>query len=76
MVNENCLTCLFSEANEISLMLSDITKSEHSICNNINSPFYVEFVDENKTCRLYIDSIKYFKQKDRKEKLEELKRNK
>lgn len=75
-MGDNCITCLFSEYKETDILINDLTGTDNATCKHINSPYYNELVNENKSCRLYIDSIKYFKQKDRKEKIDELKRNK
>ena len=76
MIKDNCIGCMFSENTESTLFLNDFTDSENAKCNHINSPYYDERVSENMTCRLYLDYAKYSKQQDRKERLEELRRNK
>ena len=71
-----CINCMYSEYTETILHINDLTDSNCTKCNHPNSPFYNEIIDYNNTCRLFLDSIKYFKQKDRKEKIEEINRNK
>lgn len=74
-MNDNCLYCMFSEYSEINIMINDMTDSDNTTCRHENSPYYNEMVDENKSCRLFLDSNKYFLRKDRKDKLENLKNN-
>lgn len=73
MIDDNCISCMFSENTESTLFINDLTNSQHAKCNHINSAFYDELVGEDTTCRLYLNAAKYLKQQDRKEKLEELK---
>ena len=82
-MDDNCLGCLFSEDDMISIMIDDLSNknkhmmsgAKHMRCVNERSPYYDELVGEDKSCRSYIDARQYFKMKDRKENIEEL-RNK
>lgn len=73
MIKENCLCCLFAVDSRSTIMLSDLTDNDNKICDHPNSPMYNDLVNENKTCRLYIDEKKYFEHKDRIEKINKLK---
>lgn len=75
MKNDNCITCMYSNHRESSIRLNDALGTKYLVCCHDNSPFYNELVDEEKSCRLYLDSVKYFLRKDRKEKLENLKKS-
>lgn len=74
MVN-SCLGCLYSENDDISMLLQDLPgdHSDMMRCNHPNSPYYEELVFNDTTCRLYINAQEYFKMKDRKENIEDLK---
>lgn len=76
MIKDNCIDCMFSENTESTLFINELTHSDHAKCNHINSPYYNELVNEDMSCRLFLDYAKYIKQVDRKERLEELRRNK
>jgi hypothetical protein len=76
MEKDNCLNCMYSEFDDISLLLGDFTETNKTKCSNPNSPYYNRIADEDTTCRLFVDSIHYFSQKDRKDKLDNLKNNK
>lgn len=73
---DNCLNCFYSKLTETVIMINDITGSEHAKCDHENSAFYNELVNEETTCRLFLDYNKYILKKDRKEKIEELKNKK
>ena len=69
----NCMNCMFSEYSEINIYINDLAGCNNSTCVNENSPYYNEIVNENKSCRSFLNSDKYFKNKDRKDKLDNLK---
>jgi hypothetical protein len=71
---DNCLDCLYSKDTEISIFINDLMDSNNMICSHENSPYYNEYVTSSKCCRLFLNTNKYFLQKDRKEKLDNLKR--
>jgi len=75
MRSDSCLNCLFSENDEMSMLLSDLpgTHSETMRCAHPSSPYYEELVFEDYSCRQFIDAQEYFKMKDRNESIEELK---
>jgi len=75
MRSDSCLNCLFSENDEMSMLLSDLpgTHSETMRCGHHSSPYYEELVFEDYSCRQFIDAQEYFKMKDRKEYIEEIK---
>jgi hypothetical protein len=70
---DNCLGCMFSEYSEINIMFNDLTDSNFMKCKHENSPYYGESVNEEYSCRQFLDSNKYFLKKDRKDKLDNLK---
>lgn len=72
-MKDNCINCMYSKYSELTMTINDMFDKEYMICAHQNSPFYNEIVNEEKSCRLYIDSEKYFLRKDRKEKLDKLK---
>lgn len=72
-MNNNCLNCMYSENTNFSIIMNDMLHCDYMKCNHINSPHYNEFVDEDNSCRLFLDSNKYFLLQDRKEKLNNLK---
>jgi hypothetical protein len=53
-----------------------MTESDRATCVHQNSPYYGKSVDNETSCRLYLDANKYFLKKDRKEKIEKLNENK
>ena len=69
------MVCMFSEYSEINILLNDLTDSNGATCIHESSPYYDERVTEEQSCRMFLDSNKYFFKKDRKEKLENLKNN-
>lgn len=77
-MTENCLDCLYSSNNSISILVNDmLSKHKQNYikamkCDHINSPFYKELITEKTICRLFIDAQEYFKMKDRRENIEEL----
>ena len=70
MEKEPCKDCLFSKERT-----SIVTDGLLYKCKHENSPYYDEYVSENGTCRLFVDAYKYFKIKDRKIAIKELKNN-
>ena len=80
-MDDSCLWCLFAQDDMVSIMIDDMlnknkymmSSAKHKRCVNENSPYYDELVSEDKSCRSYIDARQYFKMKDRKENIEELK---
>lgn len=74
-MNDNCLYCMFSEYSDINIMINDMTGSDNTTCRHENSPYFNEMVSEDKSCRFFLDTNKYFLKKDRKEKLDNLKNN-
>ena len=76
MENNNCINCMYSEYSELNILINDITGGEYTTCIHKNSPYYMERVNYDHLCRFYIDSVKYFKNKDRKDKLDNLENNK
>jgi len=74
-MNDNCLYCMFSEYSDINIKMNDMFESDYTTCRHENSPYYNESVNEDKSCRFFLDTNKYFLRKDRKEKLEHLKNN-
>lgn len=71
-LNDNCMTCMFSEYSESNIFINDMSGCDNSTCINENSPYYNELVDKNLSCRSFLDTNKYFKNKDRKDKLDQL----
>jgi hypothetical protein len=70
---DNCSNCMFSEYTEFGIIFNDLTHSNYMKCNHKNSPYYNDSVNEEYSCRQFLDSNKYFKQQDRKDKLNNLK---
>lgn len=70
---DNCLICMFSKNTETNIWINDLTGSDYVKCNHENSPYYGESVNEEYSCRQFLDSNKYFLKKDRKDKLDNLK---
>ena len=75
MREDSCIGCMFSERDEMTNMLSDLPgiHSETMRCVHPSSPYYEELVFEDYSCRQFIDAKEYFKMKDRRENIEELK---
>ena len=69
----NCTNCMFSEYSKVNIHINDLVGCDNSTCVNEKSPYYKELVNENYSCRSFLDSVKYFKNKDRKDKLDNLK---
>lgn len=75
MEKQNCMGCLFANISEVSIIMVDLTNDECRVCEHPNSPYFEEYVNETKVCRLYVDEVDYFKNRDREEKIDKL-RNK
>ena len=75
MINDNCTLCMYSEYTESTIYITDLIKDgkDYCKCNHINSPYYNELVNDEISCRLFLDSNKYFLKKDRKDKIVNLK---
>lgn len=69
------MMCMFSEYSESNIFINDLTDSDDATCVHENSPYYNERVSEKHSCRMFLNSNKYFKQQDRKDKLNNLKNN-
>lgn len=76
MEKENCLDCLYANYNRTALMLAEFTDGEHRKCEHPNSPYFGEFVSDDKICRLFLDEKEYFRNKDLRNRLIELKNKK
>lgn len=74
-VRDNCINCMYSEYTKSTIMINDRFDQEYMKCTHQNSPFYDEFVNDKISCRLYVDSEKYFLRKDRKDKLDKINNN-
>lgn len=74
-MEENCTLCMYSEYTETSIFITDLAEDnkEYQICKHQNSPYFNELVNNEKSCRLFLNSHKYFKKKDRKDKINNLK---
>jgi len=72
MENSNCLNCLYSEYTEVNILINNYTGSNYMTCSHKNSSHFEENVNHINHCRLFIDAEKYFLQKDRKDKLNNL----
>lgn len=72
---EYCMMCFYSEISEHSELFKklNINGKDHYLCTHPNSPFFNELVEEDNYCRLFLDEKEYFKMKDRRERLTELK---
>lgn len=81
--NDNCMNCLYSEFSETNILISDTINKyrnnqnnqyeiDYATCGHENSPFFEHMVNSEICCRLFLDSNKFFKQKDRKSKLDNL----
>lgn len=77
-LKDGCPSCMFSEYTISTIFISDLVKDEtdRCVCKHKNSPYYNEVVNDDVTCRLFLDAVIYFKKKDRKDKIDEINRNK
>lgn len=71
-MNDHCMNCMYSEYSEINIFINDITETDRATCIHQNSPYYGKGVDDETSCRLYLDANKYFLKKDRKEKIKKI----
>lgn len=78
-MEKNCLDCLYANYTETYFLLKEMGRNfgdnEFRKCEHLNSPYFDEIVDESTTCRLFVDEKEYFINKDRRDKIDEL-RNK
>lgn len=74
-MEDNCMNCMFSKYTESNIWINDLTGMDYAKCGHENSPYFEEHVNEEYSCRQFLDSNKYFQQKDRKDKLKNLKNN-
>lgn len=72
-MEDNCMNCMFSKYTQTNIWINDLTDSNFTKCDHENSPYYGETVNDQISCRQFLDSIKYFKQRDRVDKLNNLK---
>ena len=72
MKKENCLDCLFADITNMTIIMLDIINDDKRICEHPNSPYFKEYVGDDKICRLFVDEKEYFENKDRKEKIDKL----
>jgi hypothetical protein len=72
-MEKSCLDCLYANYSLGTLMIQDLSDHECMKCEHQNSPYFEEVVDERRICRLFIDEKEYFFNKDRVEKIKELK---
>jgi hypothetical protein len=66
---------MFSKYTETNILINDLIGSNFAKCGHENSPYYEESVNEEISCRQFLDSNKYFLKQDRKDKLNNLKNN-
>lgn len=71
-MEDNCLNCLYSEETDFTQLMNKVSHHENMICKHDNSPYYNKVVDELTSCRLYVNSIEFFKLKDRKNNIKEI----
>jgi alpha-D-ribose 1-methylphosphonate 5-phosphate C-P lyase len=72
-MEKSCLDCLYSNYTESTLLLNKWFGDQCMKCEHPNSPYYDEIVNDKKICRLFINEKEYFKNRDREEKIKELK---
>jgi len=72
-MEKSCLDCLFANYSHLTILMRDWGNGDYMKCEHENSPYFNEIVDDTKICRLFIDEKEYFLNKDRREKIEELK---
>jgi len=72
---------MYSKYSHTSILLDDLCKefnnneSTHTTCDNLNSPYFNDIVNDSISCRLFVDENKYFLLKDRKDKIDKLNSN-
>jgi hypothetical protein len=68
------MMCFYSEEYNLSELLKKYSNGRNTYrCIHPNSPFFNELVSDKNLCRLYLDEKEYFKMKDRKDRLNEIK---
>lgn len=72
-MGKSCLDCLYANDSRITLIMKDWGNMNCMICEHPNSAFFGELVDESKICKFFIDEKEYFFNKDREEKILNLK---
>ena len=72
-MEKSCPYCLYSNYTETTILMNQWTGNDSMVCNHPNSPLFNEIVNDKKTCRLFIDEKNYFKNRERIDKIEELK---
>jgi len=72
-MEKSCLDCLYANYTEITMIMQEMFDDQCMKCEHPNSPFFDEFVSDKKICRLFIDEKEYFKNKERVEKIQDLK---
>lgn len=65
-MDEICKNCLYSDSTSL-IHLGDLMGETIYKCTHENSPYYDSIVNENNSCRLFVDYEEYIKLKDRKE---------
>lgn len=74
MINDNCSNCLYSYS-MTSFETMKIIGHNMIKCDNENSPYYDSFINDNTSCRLFIDANQKFKMDDRRESILKIKEN-
>lgn len=72
---DNCTKCLYSTSSSLSFELMDLIGRDVIKCDNENSPYYNEILNEKYTCRLFVDANERFKMEDRRESILKIKDN-
>ena len=72
-MKKSCLDCLYANYSLGTLMIKDFIDHECMKCEHSNSPYFGEIVNDSTICRLFIDEKEYFLNKDRIDKIKELK---
>ena len=76
MEEKNCLDCLYANYTQAGILFGKYLDDEVRKCENPNSPYYDEIVTEKKSCRLLLDEKEYFRNKDLRDRLIDLKNKK
>lgn len=74
-MGKNCLDCLYANYTETYFLMKEVSgRDDHEFrkCEHPNSPYFNEIVNETTMCRLFIDEKEYFFNKDRRERIEEI----
>lgn len=72
-MEKSCLDCLYANYSRITLLMKEFGDRECMKCEHPNSAYFDEIVDETRICKFFIDEKEYFLNKDRTEKIMELK---